>query len=329
MKRKIEFLSAATILFSLVLACSSPYHIAIMPAKSATPDTTMTALFALATLLTPEKSTATSTVTPPPPTLTATLTSTATIPPTATTTNTASPTATFTSIPYVAPVYVTPYAYRPGGTYYASYFSPSLDGNWGEWGSHVYSSGAIIYGAGNWTGKKDLDSSFRVSWDDSYLYIAVKVIDDIYSQNATGGELYKGDTVEILFDANLYGDGYYTALSSDDFQLVLSPGLGDVHGSKEAVLYYPRSRSGTKNTVEISSSYSPNSPEGTNHYYLEAAIPWGVIGVSNPESGDAYGFLLSTSDNDNTSENVQQTMSSSYAGRKFLNPTTWGTLILN
>jgi hypothetical protein len=322
MKRKMSVLIAIITILVVVLACSSPYRIAVLPANSPTPDGTMTAIFALATLLTPEKATVTSTVTPPP-TATTTSTATSTVAPTETSTTTS------TSIPYVPPVYVAPSASRAGGAYYADHFTPDVDGNWGEWGSNVYNAGAIVYGSGNWTGEKDLDAAFRVAWNSSNLYIATKVIDDTYAQNASGGDLYKGDSVEILFDEDLYGDGWSSVLDSDDYQLVLSPGKGDVHGSREAVLYFPRSRSGTKTSVKIRADYYPDSPSGSNHYVLEAAIPWSVLGVSGPYSGATYGFLLSVSDNDDTSDNVQQTMSSSSSGRRLTNPTTWGTLILN
>ncbi len=52
-----------------------------------------------------------------------------------------------------------------------------------------------------------------------------------------------------------------------------------------------------------------------------------IFGVT-PGSGQFYGFAVSVSDNDNSSQNLQESMVSSVSTRRFLNPTTWGGLAL-
>jgi len=47
-----------------------------------------------------------------------------------------------------------------------------------------------------------------------------------------------------------------------------------------------------------------------------------------PTKGLHIGFAVSVSDNDKTGENLQQTMISTTATRDFLDPTTWGELVL-
>jgi hypothetical protein len=200
---------------------------------------------------------------------------------------------------------------------------PILDGLWGEWTdrSTVYPARFVTYGAGSWSGPEDLDASFRAAWDAHYLYLAAKVIDDVYAQNATGNNLYEGDSLEVLFDANLYGDLYGNALNSDDYQLGISPGNPDVNGTREAFLWYPRSLTGPRSQVKIASVR-----QGTITRY-EIAIPWSVLGAA-PASGSRYGFVLSVSDNDDPNKNEQQTLISSVSTRVLVDPTTWGELVL-
>ena len=130
-----------------------------------------------------------------------------------------------------------------------------------------------------------------------------------------------GDSIEILLDTNLFGDFSDPSLSSDDYQLGISPGRGDIDDDPEAYLWYPRATAGSRDQVKIA------AVEGPGVYRVEAAIPWSVFGVT-PAEGLQIGFALSASDNDDTGEDVQQSMSSSVPNRVLTNPTTWGELIL-
>ena len=235
---------------------------------------------------------------------------------------TASPSATPTTAPS-STVAWSP-CYRAGERFYAAHFSspPVLDGVWDEWGATQYPATYVFYGSGNWTGSDDLSASFQVGWDSQNIYVAAKVIDDVYAQNATGQDIYKGDSIEILIDTNLCGDYYNTEINSgDDYQLGISPGRFDVTGTKEAFMWFPRSKTGERSEVSISSTRSGNV------YRIEVAIPWSVFGVS-PWAGQTLGFAFSVSDNDSASQNLQQSMATSVTTRRLTNPTTWGTLIL-
>ncbi|HNT53184.1 MAG TPA: sugar-binding protein [Anaerolineaceae bacterium] len=217
----------------------------------------------------------------------------------------------------------TPTPLRPGGTFDAPFLTtpPAIDGVWDEWKNNAYPAKYVVYGGGNRTDENDLEGSFRVGWDNQNLYIAVKMLDDKYVQNASGVDLYQGDSIEILLDTNLMGDLNSTQLSADDFQLGISFGRPDVNGTREAYLWYPGSLAGSKSGVVIV------SVRGNGVTRMEAAIPWSVLGVS-PSRGMTLGFALSFSDNDKESENVQQSMVSSAKNRSLLDPTTWGLLNL-
>lgn len=212
---------------------------------------------------------------------------------------------------------------RGGDWVSAKYLStaPTIDGVWDEWDTTQYPANYVVYGAGNWKNKDDLSSSFRVGWNNEYLFIAVKVYDDIYVQKETGQYIYKGDSLEVLLDTNLYGDLNYAALSPDDYQIGISPGKNDINGTKEAFLWFPSSKAGGLGNVKIA------AVRNEEIYRVEAAIPWSVFGIS-PASGQQYGFGLSVSDNDNTSENIQQSMVSDLPYRSLVDPTTWTVITL-
>jgi hypothetical protein len=217
----------------------------------------------------------------------------------------------------------TPLPSRGGGTFFATYLNspPVIDGIWDEWSNTAYNCNAVVYGAGERKDAADLGASLRIGWDWNNLYLAVKIGDDVYVQNASGQDLYKGDSLELLFDTYLYDDFYWGEMSGDDYQLGISPGNPNVSGIKEAVAWFPRSGNGARNSVVIGSVRD----EGITR--MEVAIPWSVLGVS-PYAWAHYGFALSVSDNDNPNENVQQSMISCVPGRRLLDPTTWGELIL-
>lgn len=217
----------------------------------------------------------------------------------------------------------TPAPLRPGGTFDAPFLTtpPTIDGVWDEWKNNAYPAKYVVFGGNNRTGEEDLEGSFRLGWDNQNLYLAVKVLDEKYVQNAAGADMFKGDSIEILVDTNLMGDLNTTQLSADDYQLGISFGKPDVNGTREAYLWYPSNLAGTKSSVVIA------SVRGDGVTRLEASIPWSVLGVS-PSKGMTLGFAISFSDNDKESENVQQSMVSSAKNRTLIDPSTWGLLNL-
>lgn len=335
MKTSVRLMVAVLALAAAGLACNLPIRDAApeLPLFSATPAQAVVEAASLTPppqINSPEPS-----ATPLLPTVTlvnqqpaATLTFT----PTATATT--KPTDTRVPASPTPPPTVTPKPERPTATNVpapsrvtanAQYFSSPivLDGIWDEWRdrSTEYPIGAVVWGRQNWEGDTDLEGSYRVGWDETSLYLAVKIKDDVYAQNTSGDSIYLGDSLEILFDANLMGDLGANSLSGDDYQLGISPGSPDVDGAAEAYLWFPRSKAGSRGGVQIAAVRQ----DGVTR--IEAIIPWSVFGVS-PRQGARYGFAVSISDNDNSAENVQQSMVSNAPGRVLVDPTTWGELRL-
>jgi len=179
---------------------------------------------------------------------------------------------------------------------------------------------SVVFGKPSWTGAADLEGAYRVGWDNTNLYLAIKVTDDVFAQNQTGANLFKGDSIDILVDTNVSGDFFTQSLSADDYQIGISAGKGEVGKNMEATLWFPQSKAGGLSGVKMAAASMKDG------YRIEAAIPWSVLGVT-PANGQHFGFAVSISDNDKTNENVQESMVSS-VGRVLTDPTTWGDLVL-
>jgi len=208
----------------------------------------------------------------------------------------------------------------------AKYLSkkPVLDGDWGDWkkSTIAYAADYVVYGQKAWKDDADCEGSFIVGWDENFLYLGVKVKDDAYVQNAGAELLYRGDSIELLIDTDLNGDFYENKLSEDDYQIGISAGRGGIQGPKEAYLWYPISKKGS-----LSQQIDITSTSTAGIYRLEVQIPWSVFQIT-PQRGKQMGFEFSVSDNDDTDENVQQTLVSNLPTHAFLDPTTWGVIVL-
>jgi hypothetical protein len=294
-----------TLLVFLLVGCTLPGPSGPTPFTFPTPNLTLTAIFAPAVTLPPIAPSATHSTapsespgetTPPPAASPTTAITTAT-----TGANDARPNGT----PVTAALLTTP---------------PTIDGDLSEWTASAYPAGHIVHGATSWTGGSDLSAVFYAGWDASYLYLAVRITDDQFVQLSTGVTMYRGDIVEVQFDANLSGDFDQDTLSSDDYQIGLSPGnFGGI--APEAYRWYPVALSGPLATVDLKGAQTSQG------WDLEARLPWSVFGVS-ASGGSRFGLALSVSDNDLPGTATQQSMVSSVSTRLHLDPTSWGTLIL-
>jgi hypothetical protein len=199
---------------------------------------------------------------------------------------------------------------------------PIIDGDLGDWNEFPYLINQPVYKPENWSGLNDQSATFALAWDGTSLYVGAQIVDDVHVQTQHGETLFRGDSLELLLDANLSGDYDSTKLSGDDFQLGLSPGsfAGD---EPEAYLWFPVDKKGKPAGVVVAARHG-----GGEGYLIEASIPWSLFGIS-PAMGNTYGFVLSSSDNDAMETAEQQSMISSLVTRRLTNPTTWGTLVLD
>jgi hypothetical protein len=324
MKNRNRTLSViAAVLILAGIACNLPAASTPTPFTFPTPDLTMTAISPpTLTPTQPQLITATPVLLPG---TAAVETATPTIPPLLGTFIPGTPLATQPApSPTQIPATPTPARLmRPGPVVEAVYFHnpPALDGNLGDWSVPMQTANHIVFGWDRWDNADDLSARFMTGWDYNYLYLAARVTDEDYVQNARGESIYLGDSLEILFDANLASGFEDTSLGADNYQLGISPGYQEPGQSPEAYLWFPRDIAGSRSEVRISARRTDTG------YEIETAIPWTVFRIS-PQVDLVYGFVFSVSDNDRTGQLDQQTMVSNVSGRRLTNPTTWGNLIL-
>ena len=321
-QRKLKLVLWVVVLLVSALACSYVDNLtASDPSANGDTDTLPTPNLTLTAVFAP---TATYTTIPRTPTITATL------PPTSTPTRTPiqlgdSENGSGEPLPTLLPEELgfDPAPDKDAENVSAVFLSepPVIDGDFSDWNAYMYIANNPVYGAGYYSGPDDVSANFKVAWDSDYLYVAAQVTDNRFAQIDSGQLIFLGDSIEILFDQDLLGDVDEEELNDDDFQLGLSPGNLLKNGSTEAYLWYPKNQAGGLASVKI------GALRGSEEYWIEAAIPWSLFGVT-PEFGQIYGFGFSVSDNDTADGSGQQTIVSNLEERILTNPVTWGELTL-
>jgi len=200
---------------------------------------------------------------------------------------------------------------------------PGMDGDLTEWTFLVYPVGDANFGQENWQGADDLSALWNIAWDEDYLYIAIKIKDDKFVQQATGENIFKGDSLELWLDTDRVGDAATPALNGDDFQLGLSPGdLTSPTVRPEAYLWFPQTETRSITGAVITARLAPGG------YNMEVAVPWTIFHVA-PTARQTLGFALNLNDNDAPGTVQQQTQVSNRKDQKLADPTTWGILVLD
>ena len=338
-RRKLRTIFMISIMIVILAGCTLPGFSTPTPFSFPTPDKTMTALFQPTQALPAtsagdstsegDQGTATAKVVP---TNTPEIAETDEVP---TNTPPPPPPPTNTAISFTGP------AIRSGPSVKASKrtFPIDIDGSAAEWSPVPWQKNIqfVVFGSGNWTGEMDCSGIFKAAWDEDYLYMVVKVKDDLYVQEGSKEKIYLGDSIEIVFDRYVSGDYYLQAMTADDYQIGISPGrygievCAVVNGKlsaactpepPEAYMWAPKIYAGSKSEIKI------GAVEVLSGYQVEFKIPWSLIGVTNPKSGDHFGFAVSVSDNDVADNLKQQSMVSNVSTRFYNNPTTWGDLTL-
>jgi len=195
------------------------------------------------------------------------------------------------------------------------------DADWNDQESVEFVANTAVFGADNWSGVDDASARFKICWTSEALFALAIVSDDVHVQTQTGATQWRGDEIELVFDAELREDFYSDRWDGDDFQFGLSPGDFDSL-SPGAVQYEPVQR-----TVESLSVGALRPIEVGGGYTLEARVPWVLLGVS-PAVDAKYGFCLAVSDNDQVGEASQDSLVSHCSDLTVFNPTTWVTLTL-
>jgi LCP family protein required for cell wall assembly len=198
---------------------------------------------------------------------------------------------------------------------------PTVDGDLTEWTALVYPASTATFGGQNRVDGNDVAGSWNIAWNEAYLFVAVKVKDDVFVQDAVGETLYKGDSVELWL--SLDPGNRTDTLSDREFQIGLSPGdLAKRLTGPEAYLWMPSKYKGPINDALVAARLVEGG------YAIELAVPWTALRIT-PFAGEGFGFALAVNDNDTLNTAIQETQMSNTKGAQLRNPLTWGVLVLD
>ena len=185
----------------------------------------------------------------------------------------------------------------------------AVDGNLGDWTGvpnavDINQPEQAVWGAGAWRSTDDMSGTVHLAWRQEYLFVAAEVVDDVVAQAERGGNIWKGDHIEVYIDAEPDFEPNRESVGEGQFQLGISPGnflnTGDSFTDcpPEAFCFRPQ---GT--AVDGILVAAVPTPDG---WTLEAAIPWTMLGIV-PEKGTFIRVEVALSDTD-AAEARQETM---------------------
>ena len=199
-----------------------------------------------------------------------------------------------------------------------------IDGDLNGWSNlPPYPSLFTVFSREDWDGSDDIEVYWRLAWDETKLYLAAVIIDDIHAQMQTGKFIFLGDSLELQIDTQPTAQAI--KLNRSTYQLILSPG--------DFALLLPSSYFFQATTQGQMSDATPQTPielsalPTTNGYVLEAAIAWHDLGFT-PSADAILGITLNVNDNDSVGMARQEVMKSQARNREYSNPSTWGRLRL-
>lgn len=199
-----------------------------------------------------------------------------------------------------------------------------LDGDVDAWYASFHEASNVVAGAEKWAGDWDLSAGFQTGWTEQAFYVVVRVTDERYVQAADeADDVYLGDSIDLLVDADLCGDLDSTTMNSDDFHLRISPGYLSTAGDRSVYRMQP-SPAGAISQATVVSSRVGN----VTNYEIE--IPWEVLGVKNPVPGQMVRFALLVNDNDDPLKNLQESVLATTIKtlEDSLDPHDWALLVL-
>jgi len=202
--------------------------------------------------------------------------------------------------------------------------TPAIDGSLADWPAlTTYRSAFTVFTADSWDGSDDVEATWRLGWDDSNLYIAVEVTDNLHVQTQVGNQIWRGDGVDLQLDTNRSNDA--SGLNLDNFQINLSPGnFSDIPPS---AFRFQGTTDGNILDAPGGHHVTLAAQKTATGYIIEAAIPWSDLNFT-PSVGAVLGLALNVNDNDQAGQAVQEMMKSHVSTRTLTRPSGWGTMVL-
>ncbi|MFW2380678.1 MAG: CHAT domain-containing protein [Acidimicrobiales bacterium] len=162
------------------------------------------------------------------------------------------------------------------------------------------------------------------AFDGAALYVAVDVVDDVYSQANEGNQIWRGDALNI----NLFSNAFNEVPARPDpltFQLTMTP-LSQVTGSAGVVLFVGNGDGFADNTTDLPITIAGG--ETAQGWRLEARVPWSVFKMDGPPPRQLDAALFAVFDNDGETVGdvpVQAAILTNLPDAGFQDPQTWGS----
>lgn len=141
----------------------------------------------------------------------------------------------------------------------------------------------------DWTGPQDLSAEIRYLWDDQYLYVGVKVSDDIAGKLVQDGQIWFQDGLQFLVDPMRTS---HQKAGKYDYAL----GIGK-KGS-QVWCYLSADAGAPSGEVKDMKLAFKKGKEGTGDITYEIAIPWSRVAPFQPAVGADLGFTLIVNEDD-------------------------------
>jgi polysaccharide biosynthesis protein PslG len=167
--------------------------------------------------------------------------------------------------------------------------APTIDGKLNEFSRApkmlLDSAGQVTHG--EFTNPGNVSADVRALWTRDGLYVGADITDDFAMMNeyGAGGEVYKGDALEIYVSPRGYDGQYYVDKKLGDRQFALSPGR---NGVGAVVSDFEKEIAGSKIAVA----------RRQGGYTMEAFIPVAAFGGYVPARGDIIGWDVQVNDRD-------------------------------
>jgi len=197
-----------------------------------------------------------------------------------------------------------------------------LDGKLNEWSSNISlrlnTKGKILNEKAKsaWKGPTDSSLIMRSAYDEDYLYFAYEVTDNSIQRVGSPDRMYRGDCMEMFFDANVLGDVERGGMDDDDVRVIAGPSVGNKFPGGDVSL----KANGTK-------AAAVKTPAG---YTIEVAVPWSLFikHGAGPYPGTVLGFTVNQYDKDAGKKKPHSTLAWAEKFYWWTDTGTWGRLLL-
>jgi hypothetical protein len=140
-----------------------------------------------------------------------------------------------------------------------------------------------------WKGPQDLSGTVQFLWDDKYLYVGVKMVDDVFANNKTDGDLWAGDGLQFMVDP-----ARDTTEKPGKYDL----GAAITKKGPQAWCFLsadPRGPAGEAKEIVVSGKRA-NAERGDMTYVV--AIPWSRVAPFQPAVGANLGMCVTINEDD-------------------------------